>query len=247
MLHPYLRCSDSKYRDNRKGLLGDELAKVFNDWEGVNELTSQPSNAEHQAVDRVMLDASKSYPDKIKTTIVCPPVVYGQGRGPDNQRSKQIYRAAESFIKTRKAFMVGKGFNVWHQVHVRDLSKLYLRLGDAALREDSPATWNEQGYYLAENGAFVWRDILQALALELSARNLIDSTKLEELSSDEANKLFPFARFVIGTNSGSISIRGKKLLGWALTENSLLEEIPMVVQSEALQLGLMEDCRNSIT
>ena len=147
-----------------KGCYGNVLPKVFNDWEGVDELTSQPNHAEHQNVDKIVLESSKTHPGKVKTAIVCPPTIYGQGRGPDNKRSKQIYRAAEAFMRHRKGFAVGKGHNVWHQVHVKDLSQLYLLLGEAAMNSGLPATWNDQGYYLAENGPFIWRDTLEALA-----------------------------------------------------------------------------------
>lgn len=219
---------------------GAELPKVFNDWEGINELTSHPDYAAHRNVDKIVLAASKAHPDKIKTAIVCPPTIYGRGRGPDNQRSAQAYKAAESFMKTKTAFTIGKSTNIWHQVHVHDLSKLYLLLGEAALNGGPPATWDDQGYYLAENGEFVWGDVLRAIAKEISNRGLVKLDEIKELEPEEAEKLYPRSKYGIGTNSRGVSIRGKKLLGWQPKERSLLDEVPTLVESEAVRAGLIE-------
>lgn len=127
------------------GSYGDSQAKMYDDWEGVAELTSLPDGAAHRHVDKVVLSASQTDPDKIKTAIVCPCTIYGEGRGPDNRRSVQVYKATEGFLKNGQAFVTGKGQNSWNQIHVKDLSKLYVLLGEAANGGGPPATWNDQG------------------------------------------------------------------------------------------------------
>jgi THO complex subunit 2 len=112
-------------------------------------------------VDKVVLAASATHPAKIKTAIVCQPTIYGAGRGPGNRRSVQVNLATKTFLEQREAFSVGKGQNVWHGVYVQDLSSLFLLLGETATNGGSPATWNDQGYYLAKKGHFVWRDVFQ--------------------------------------------------------------------------------------
>ena len=124
---------------------GELQSKVYNDWEGVHDLTSLPDGAAHRHVDKIVLAASEVNPDKIKTAIVCPCTIYGEGRGPDNRRSIQVYKAAESFMQNGEAYMTGKGENMWNQIHVKDLSKLYALLGEAAVAGGPPATWNDQG------------------------------------------------------------------------------------------------------
>ena len=42
-----------------------------------------------------------------------------------------------------------------HEIHVQDHSDLYLLLGEAAVEGVGEATWDEEGYYSAENGSFV--------------------------------------------------------------------------------------------
>lgn len=216
---------------------GNRLDKVYDDWDNVQELLSHPDEAAHRNVDKIVLS---SYSDKVKTAIVCPPTIYGPGRGPDNTRSVQIYGATEAFLKRKKAFKVGKGENIWHYIHVQDLSKLYLLLGEAAVNGGPPATWNDQGYYLAEDGSFVWGEILQKVADIAHKKGLLPDAEVESLSPDEVDRLIPHGKYGIGTNSRGISIRGKKLLGWKPTMHSLEDEVPAVVESEARRLGLIK-------
>ncbi|KAH0846085.1 putative nucleoside-diphosphate-sugar epimerase [Fonsecaea pedrosoi] len=216
---------------------GNRLDKVYDDWDNVGELISQPDHAAHRNVDKIVLAASS---EKVKTAIVCPPTIWGRGRGPDNTRSVQIYMATSSFLKRHKAFKVGKGENIWHEIHVQDLSNLYLLLGEAALNGGSPATWNDQGYYLAENGPFVWGDLIQEIANVAHKNGLLPEATVESLSPAEAETFLPNARLLMGTNSRGVSIRGKKLLGWKPAMHGIMEEIPECVESEAERLGLIK-------
>ncbi|KAK5459862.1 hypothetical protein LTS15_003991 [Exophiala xenobiotica] len=223
------------YETMVKNAFGDRLDKVFDDWDNVKELISHPDAAAHRDVDKVVLAAGS---DKVQTAIVCPPTIIGAGRGPDNTRSVQIYRTTEAFLKNKQAFKVGKGENVWHYVNVQDLSELYLLLGEAAVNGGSPATWNEQGYYLAENGPFVWGEVLQTIANIAHKEGLIPSATLKSYTAKEADEIMPFASYSIGTNSQGVSVRGKKLLGWKPKMGSIQDELPIAVDSEAHLLGL---------
>ena len=224
----------------REGYFGETRDKVYNDWDGVNELVSFPDDAAHRGIDKVVLAASKEHPGKIETAVVCPPCIYGLGRGPGNKISAQVYRSAQAFLKTGQAFVVGKGENKWHEVHVADLARLYLLLGEAAAAGGLPATWNDQGYYLAENGSFAWVDIMTAIAKEAHKQGLLSSAEVKHLSAEEANKINPFFSIGTGTDSRGEAIRGKKLLGWKPREKPLLEEIPAIVTGEAKTLGLIK-------
>lgn len=222
------------------GTWGETQSKVYNDWEDVNELISMPDSAAHRHVDKVVLAASQAHPDKIKTAIVCPPMIYGQGRGPDNQRSQQVYGATKLFMEQKQAYTVGKGENIWHEVHVADLSKLYLLLGEAAAAGGPPATWNDQGYYLAENGTFVWGEVLQAVATEAHKQGFLPSAELKPLSAEEAGKMSFFFSVATSTDSQGRSLRGKNLLGWKPEQPSIMKEIPKIVTDEARALGLIQ-------
>lgn len=220
----------------QKKAFGDELTKTYNDWEGIKELTSLPDEAVHRNVDKIVLAAGS---DSLKTAIVCPPTIYGEGRGPDNQRSIQAYKATEGMLKQKRGFMVGNGKNVWHQIHVADLSDLYLLLGEAAANGGAPATWNDQGYYLAEDGSFVWGDVLRALAKNAHERGFLHEPTAPASTIEDSQNFIPMAQYYIGANSRGESFRGKKLLGWKPHRQSLIEEVPNIVESEAKRLGLV--------
>lgn len=225
------------YETQATGEFGNLLPKVYNDWDGIEELRSHPDDAPHRNVDKIVLAA---YRDKVKTAIVCPPCIYGPGRGPDNIRSIQAYRVTEAFLKHQRGFTIGKSENIWHGIHVQDLSELYLLLGEAAANGGDPATWNEEGYYLAEDQSFVWGDILRRIANIAAKQGFLPDGTLEETSPEEADKYMQGARYFAGTNSRGISLRGKKLLGWKPVQCSLEDELPTVVDSEARLLGLLK-------
>ena len=220
-----------------KNAFGDELPKKYNDWDGVQELMSHPDRALHRVVDRIVVDAGS---DKSKIAIVCPPTIYGPGRGPDNQKSMQAYKAAAAMMQTKQGFVVGNGKNVWHQVHVQDLTDLYILLGEAAANGGAPATWNNDGYYLAENGEFVWGDILKAIAKDAHSKGFLPEASTKGYSAEETQKVVRFGHYMVGSNSRGESIRGKKLLGWKPYRNSLMEEVPDVVDLEARLAGLTQ-------
>jgi hypothetical protein len=75
------------YADVARGSYGTPSTKVYNDWDGVSEVTSLPDEAWHRKVDKIVLAAG----DNVKTAIVCPPTIYGPGRGPGNTYSDQWY------------------------------------------------------------------------------------------------------------------------------------------------------------
>ncbi|RMZ89121.1 hypothetical protein DV736_g3638, partial [Chaetothyriales sp. CBS 134916] len=224
------------------GRFGDDFLNVYNDWDGIVELTNLPDDALHRNVDKIVLAAGS---DTIKTAIVSPPTIYGPGRGPDNTRSIQVYRATEAILKHKKGFVIGKGKNVWHEVHVHDLSDLYILLGEAAAGsvDGAPATWNDQGYYLAENGRFVWGEILRNVAEEAHKQGFLPESTANSLGLEEVQKFLESGHYLVGTTSRGEAIRARKLLGWKPHRPSLEDEVPDIVKSEARILGLTADKR----
>jgi hypothetical protein len=66
------------YQDSEADRLGEWSEKEYNDWSGVDELTTLPDSAFHRNVDKVVLEAGTKHGDVIKTNIVCPPTIYGE-------------------------------------------------------------------------------------------------------------------------------------------------------------------------
>lgn len=224
--------------DFRTNTWGIERSKEYNDWDGVSELLNLPDDALHRNVDKIVIEASKNNPDSIKTAIVCPPTIYGPGRGPGNQKSVQAYWLTAAVLQRKKGLLVGQGTNIWHQVHVQDLSKVYLSLGEAAATGGAPATWNDAGYYFAENGSFVWGDIEREVAKVAHEKGLISSPDVESIPDAQVTELNQFGLYAWGSTSRGHAIRARKLLGWTPEKPKLIELIPHIVDVEAKGLGL---------
>ena len=219
---------------------GEASTKIYNDWDGIEEVTSLPDNAPHRNVDKIILAAGKDYATKLKTAIVCPPTIYGRGRGPDNQRSQQLPDLAKYTLLKKHGIQVNAGKTYWTNVHVADLSKCYLKLVEAAVAGGRGATWNEEGYYFTENGEHVWGQISKAVASAAYKQGLLVSDEVVSLSTEETAKIMPRAPALWGANSRCRAIRARKILGWNPVERSIEDDTPDTVKDEALTLGLTQ-------
>lgn len=65
------------YKDGDSGIYGNKSEKVYDDWDGVEELLTLPDHAFHRDVDRIVLEAGAKHADVLKTALVCPPTIYG--------------------------------------------------------------------------------------------------------------------------------------------------------------------------
>lgn len=177
---------------------------------------------------------------KVRTAIVCPPTIYGVADGPDNIHSDQWPRMAEAVIKRGKGFQVGEGKNRWTHIHVHDLSELYVKLVEEAVRGGGDATWDDKGYYFAENGEYVWGEMAAKIAKEAKKQGLIDKDGVDSISKEEADELAPHGSAKWGMNSRCRAIRARKLLGWKPVAPSPDDELPGLVKYAAARLGLVK-------
>ena len=205
----------------------------YNDLEGVSSLTSLPDFALHRNVDKIVLAASS---EAVKTAIITPPTIYGKGRGPGNQRSMQVYDLVARMLEDGEAPVVGRGLSEWDNVHIHDLSDLYVLLVGAIETNNKALDrelWGANGYYLAENGHHVWGDVARQAAEVAFSQGYIKS---KELKSADISTLTG-AAISWGQNSRGDAKRARKYLGWKPTK-VLKDEIANVVASEAALLGL---------
>lgn len=134
---------------------GEPSSKVYDDLDNVKEVTdliSQYSSV--RALDNYILGLPRSS-SSLRTAIVFPPIIYGQGRGPIHQRSVQVPELARVTLQHRTGFQVGRGLSTWSNVHITDLSQLFIKLVENAVAKVDGPLWNEHGLYFSENGAIV--------------------------------------------------------------------------------------------
>lgn len=218
---------------------GKESSKLYNDFDGVAEVTSLPDDASHRDVDKIVL-AGNAESAMVQTAIVCPPCIYGEGRGPDKRRSIQVPDLIQFTLERGQVFQVEEGRNRWRNVHVHDLSEVYRRLIEEATKpKGGVATWGQEGYYFAEAGEHYWGDVSQEIGKIAHKLGLISTDEVSSLSPQEVDAMRVFGALMLGTNSRGEAIRAKKLFGWEPTRPSLWEELPSSVQSEAKRLRKM--------
>lgn len=68
------------FDDTDKNQYGNRSDKIYNDWEGVDELLNLPDHAFHRNVDQLVLEAGAKHADVLKLALVCPPTIYGTSR-----------------------------------------------------------------------------------------------------------------------------------------------------------------------
>ena len=214
---------------------GVQKDKRFDDWNSLGEILSVKETAAHRDVDLTVLGVDLL---KAKTAIVCPPTIYGPGRGPGNKRSIQVPELAAYTLKRGAGLTVQGGRNIWSTVHVQDLSNLFLKLAEEAAKGRGVAHWGNKGFYFAENGELVWRDIAQRIAEEAYKQGFIKTTELQSLSAKEADEVWPYASFFWGTNSRCKAIRARNVLNWTPQQEFVYETLATVVAQEAKALGI---------
>ncbi|KUI60279.1 dTDP-glucose 4,6-dehydratase [Cytospora mali] len=235
------------YQDADADRYGEALAyEPYNDLEGVDALTHLPDHAFHRNVDKIVLAAGEN--PAIKSAIICPPTIYGKGRGVGNTTSRQVYVMARTTLIRGKAPIIGSGKSEWDHVHVHDLSDLYLRMVNAAVslspEIDSHIWGPAEGYLLADGGVHLWSEVAQWVADAAHAKGYIKEAALELTDSAKslevtyAKEIAGFEAVSYGLNSRGQGKRARKYLGWNPTGPSLKKEVPNIVDVEAGSLGL---------
>ncbi|KAJ5766136.1 uncharacterized protein N7511_003752 [Penicillium nucicola] len=221
------------WEDSDKNEFGNRSEKIYNDWDRVEELLNLPDHAFHRNVDQLILDAGTQHADVLKTALVCPPTIYGKGRGPCSQRGRQVYELANVTLRIKKGPIIGAGQSIWNNVHVHDLSDVYSLLVDAAVagRTDD-GLWGAKAYYLTENGEHVWGELAQDTANAAAKLGYIPEAKAESIDLDSAKKYAGFESLSWGMNSRGRSQRARQMLGWKPYRPSLVDELPEVLQGE---------------
>ncbi|NBD13872.1 NAD-dependent epimerase/dehydratase family protein [Corallococcus silvisoli] len=165
-----------------------------------------PEKVARIALDRRVLDAAK---DGIHTDVICPCLIYGQGLGlnPDSVQLPPLIRYAR---ETGTARYIGKGENVWSNVHIEDLADLYL-----LVLERAPAGT----FFFAENGEANFRDMVTAIGKRLHLP--VDSLPVAEA---EARWGVELGRLALASNS-RIRAKRARALGWKPHRPSVFDVI----------------------
>jgi nucleoside-diphosphate-sugar epimerase len=216
--------------------------QAYDDLEGVDCVLGLPDTAFHRDVDKIVLAAAADDPDAVKVAIVCPPTVYGRGKGPINRRSRQIPGLIKATLEKGTGFKLGAGKTEWDNVHVHDLSGLIDLLASDAASKDSKSAekeiWGPRGYHFCENGTHLWSHMSELITEEAYNKGYLKKNEVKQIDDKEAMEINGFEALSWGLNSKSKAKRARKYLGWEPKHPSLPDSIPELVQCEAEKLGL---------
>ena len=159
--------------------------------------------------------------------------IVGKGRGPVSGRGRQVYEMAKLMLSARYIPIVGEGKARWNNVHIADLSDVFLLLVEAAVaQKQDPELWGARAYYLTENGEHVWGELATFVGERAQALSFVGKLEKLTLSRSQALEQAGFEAESWGMNSRGKADRAKKILGWRPHQPSLENDVDEILRSE---------------
>ncbi|KAJ5333869.1 nucleoside-diphosphate-sugar epimerase [Penicillium brevicompactum] len=220
--------------DDEDKTYGQRSEVVWDDVKDIQKIVSFPDHAMHRDVDKTVFNSGASAADILKVAIISPTTVYGRGRGPCSQRSRQIYEMAKFILAQNKIPKIGTGEAIGSNVHVHSVTALFIRLFESALqRRDEELLWGSEAYYLAEEGEHCWGEVADTIAEVALKKGFLQSTPTKVfLDRVSAFKLAGFEATSWGNNMRCRASRARSLLQWQPVGKALEEELSQIVDGE---------------
>lgn len=225
---------------NKRGGEAPLPEQKYYDIDGIDSILNLPDEAHHKDVDNIVQAAVS---DAVRIAIICPPLIYGKGSGPVNQRSIQLPNLTDITLKEGFAPYIGAGKTEWDNVHIDDLGDLYVKLVDATQdpsKNSNPEIFGRHGYFFASNGTHLFSKLAEKIAEEVKKQGYKAEVPTKSVSLEEVPQLKGFApvTYSFGRNSKGVPQRAKKYLGWEPKGVPVEDTIPELVQNQAKALGL---------
>ncbi|UED84505.1 NAD-dependent epimerase/dehydratase family protein [Streptomyces profundus] len=172
----------------------------------------EPDKAPRVAIDRLVLDSASA---GVRGVVLCNTLIYGHGLGlaRDSVQIPALVRQAEKSGVVRH---VGRGRNIWSNVHIADVADLYL----LAL-ESAPAGT----FHFVESGEAAFLEVTTALARAL------DLAGPEGWPIEAAIAAWGYepAVYALGSNS-RVRSTAEQALGWTPRHRSVVDWIDAEVR-----------------
>ena len=200
----FLQTSGSSIVGDNAG--GEPSEKVYDEDTPVTPLADK---VERVAInDRVRAAAG----DGVRGVVLCPTLIYGTGQGV-HKDSIQVPQLIDLARKSGVARHVGRGLNVWSNVHIDDLVDLYL----LAIEKAPPGS-----FFYAENGEASMKALAEAISRLLGFGGRTEAIALEDAIAEWGGVA---AAFTFGSNSRVRARRARADLGWRPHRIGLLEDV----------------------
>ena len=184
---------------------GECVDRVFHE---DTPFTPMPEKATRVAIDEQVLRAAL---DGVRSVVIRPSLIYGRGIGVDSS-SVQVPKLIDQAAQSGVARHIGRGLNVWSNVHISDVVDLYV----LAL-EHAPGG----SLFYAENGEESMKSTVGAMSRMLGLGGRTEDWPIEEAAA----ALGPGAHLTFGSNSRVRALKARKILGWSPKGPSILHEI----------------------
>jgi nucleoside-diphosphate-sugar epimerase len=174
-----------------------------------DETAFQPheEKAARVAIDKRVKDAAAV---GVRSIVICPTMIYGRGRG-FNPHSVQVPLLIRQAKKDGVARYIGRGLNIWSNVHIDDMANLYLLALEKAVAGS---------FFFAENGEAPLKAIVEEIGrlLNLPAKTWTESEAIDAFGRNAAV-------FSLGSNSRVRAKNAREHLGWRPQTNDILGSI----------------------
>ena len=212
--------------------LGKLNPKIWSDVASVEEIRRLPAGALHRNTEEILHDTILKHADKVNIAVMCPPDIYGKGKGLVKTQSALV----PVYIKEiqnlgGKVFYYGDGTNTRSWVHIDDLMRVYLKVVEAAASNSSEA-FNENGYYFAGTQEHSQLDVAKATGRILQDHDVVADAEPVEIGLERLDSMvnyyptFPkLARYLFASNSRTRAERAGKLFGYKGEAPGLLESL----------------------
>lgn len=167
-------------------------------FEDATPFAPAPEKAARAAIDRLVTDSAAR---GIASIVLCNSMIYGSGTGM-RVDSVQIPPLVALARQRGVALHIGRGLNVWSNVHIEDVVDLYIRALAQPLRG---------AFCFVENGEASFREIAGAIAARLGLG------KPQTWPFEAAAEAWGHARaaYSFGSNSRVRAVRAHRDLGWS--------------------------------
>ncbi|KAI6012080.1 hypothetical protein BKA83DRAFT_676974 [Pisolithus microcarpus] len=221
--------------DDAKGLHSTDI--IYDDL-NPDQIETLAITQLHRNVDVAIVDADRE--NYVKTYVILPSTIYALAKtkfvdlGLQNPSSLQIPQLIRAGLLKGQGGVVGKGENVWPNVHVDDVADLFVVVYENAL--SGRAGHGREGFYFGENGEHKLYDLSKVIAQELYNVGKGKSPEPAPFTEEDYNRPENFGLEFLGTNARCLARRGRAL-GWKpryTTEDvfkSIRPEVEYVIRS----------------
>lgn len=127
----------------------------------------------------------------VRNYIIYIPLVYGPGLGFGHRLSVQIPAIVQAALQTGQVHHLTPASLAWPVVHVEDLSRLYLLLGQVVLDRSLNLPYGKRGgHFFASTGLVSWMNLSDGIAQVMNKRGLVDSPHSRPWTEQEASKAY---------------------------------------------------------